>query len=63
MEVKRLRVEVGLLFLAMILCFVLVPIISYFVGGWYAYWGHAVLAILFAVIITLIRTVYYWEEQ
>ncbi len=51
------------LFVVAALCFVLVPVVSFFVGGWLAYWGHAVLAILFGVVITLIRTVYFWEEE
>ena len=58
-----MKARVCFLFFVMVLCFVLVPVVSYFVGGWYAYWGHAVLAILFAVIITLLRTAYYWEDE
>ncbi|MCK4435937.1 hypothetical protein KAU87_03910 [Candidatus Bathyarchaeota archaeon] len=47
----------------MILCVILVPLIAYFFGGWYAYWGHALLAIVFAVIAVFLRTKYYWEED
>lgn len=47
----------------MILCIILVPIIAYLLGGWYAYWGHAILAIIFAVMAVLLRTRFYWEED
>ena len=47
----------------MALCFILVPIVAYLFGGWYAYWGHALLAIIFSVMVVLIRTRYYWEEN
>ena len=45
------------------LCFILIPVIAYFLGGWYAYWGHALLAIVFAVLAVFIKTRYYWEED
>jgi hypothetical protein len=45
------------------LCFVLVPIVAYLLGGWYAYWGHALLAIIFAIVAVFIKTRYYWEEE
>lgn len=47
----------------MILCFILVPVIAYLLGGWYAYWGHALLAIVFAALAVFIKTHYYWEEE
>ncbi|MDH5495350.1 MAG: hypothetical protein OEY24_06585 [Candidatus Bathyarchaeota archaeon] len=47
----------------MVLCFILVPIIAYLLGGWYAYWGHGLLAIVFALLAVFIRTRYYWEED
>jgi len=47
----------------MILCIILVPVIAYLFGGWYAYWGHALLAIIFGVIAVFIKTRYYWEED
>jgi len=47
----------------MALCFILVPVITYFLGGWYAYWGHALLAIIFAILAVFIKTHYYWEED
>lgn len=47
----------------MALCFILVPIIAYLLGGWYAYLGHGLLAIVFAILSVLIRTRYYWEEE
>lgn len=47
----------------MAFCFVLVPIIAYLFGGWYAYWGHAVLAVAFAFLAVFIKTQYYWEED
>jgi hypothetical protein len=43
----------------MALCIVLVPIIAYFVGGWYAYWGHALLAVVFGVLAVFIKTRYF----
>jgi len=47
----------------MILCIILVPVIAYLIGGWYAYWGHVLLAIIFAVLAVFIKTQYYWEED
>ena len=47
----------------MALCFVLVPIIAYLLGGWYAYLGHGLLAIVFAILAVFIRIRYYWEED
>lgn len=54
---------VYVLLAGMALCFILVPIVAYLFGGWYAYWGHALLAIIFSVMVVLIRTRYYWEEN
>jgi len=47
----------------MALCIILVPVIAYLSGGWYAYWGHALLAIVFGVLAVFIKTRYYWEEE
>lgn len=47
----------------MILCIILVPVIAYLIGGWYAYWGHVLLAIIFAVLAVFIKTQHYWEED
>ena len=47
----------------MALCVILVPLIAYSVGGWYTYWGHALLAIIFGILAVLLRTRYYWEEE
>lgn len=52
----------GLLFI-MVLCVILVPVIAYLIGGWYAYWGHALLAIIFGILAVYIKTRYYWEED
>lgn len=45
------------------LCIILVPVTAYFLGNWYAYWSHALLAIIFAVLAVLLRTHFYWEED
>jgi len=47
----------------MALCVILVPVIAYLIGGWYAYWGQALLAIVFGVLAVFIKTHYYWEED
>jgi hypothetical protein len=47
----------------MALCVALVPLLAYFVGGWQAYWGHALIAIVFSILAVLIKTKYYWEEN
>jgi len=47
----------------MALCIILVLVIAYFLGGWYAYWGHALLAIVFGILAVFIKTDYYWEEE
>ena len=64
-EVRRRLMMKGVygLLAVMALCFMLVPIVAYLFGGWYAYWGHALLAIIFSVMVVLIRTRYYWEEN
>jgi hypothetical protein len=54
--------EVYVLLAVMALCLMLVPIVAYLYGGWFAYWGHALLAIVFGTIAVLVRTKYYWEE-
>jgi len=54
---------VYVLLAVMALCFTLIPIVAYLFGGWFAYWGHALLAITFSVTVVLIRTRYYWEED
>lgn len=50
-------------FAIMSLCVILVPVIAYFLGEWYAYWGHALLAIFFGVLAVFVKTRYYWEED
>lgn len=64
-EVRRRLMMKGfyVLLAVMALCFISVPIIAYLFGGWFAYWGHALLAIVFGIIAVLIRTKYYWEED
>ena len=51
------------LFAVMALCIILVPVIAYLLGGWYAYWGSALLAIVFGVLAVFIKTRYFWEEE
>jgi len=65
MEVRRRLMMKGVYVLLAVtaLCFILVPVVAYLFGGWYAYWGHALLAIIFSVMVVLIRTRYYWEEN
>jgi len=55
--------RVYLIIVVMALCIILVPIVAYLFGGWYAYWGHALLAIIFAVMAILLKTRFYWEED
>ncbi|MEM2419638.1 MAG: hypothetical protein QXL38_01470 [Candidatus Bathyarchaeia archaeon] len=47
----------------MILCVLLVPLTAYYIGGWFAYWSHAALAIIFALAAVLLKTRWYWEEE
>jgi hypothetical protein len=54
---------ISVLIAVMTVCVILVPVIAYLLGGWFAYWGHALLAIIFSVVLVLIRTRYYWEED
>lgn len=61
MERRNLRAYI--LLAAMLLCLILVPLIAYLIGEWYAYWGHALLAIIFSLIAVYIKTHYYWEEE
>lgn len=46
----------------MAICVLLVPLIAHFLGGWYAYWGHAILGIIFGIFAVLIK-IHYWEEE
>jgi hypothetical protein len=55
--------RISVLIAVMTVCVILVPVIAYLFGGWFAYWGHALLAIIFSVVVVLIRTRYYWEED
>jgi hypothetical protein len=55
--------RVSVLIAVMTVCVILVPVFAYFLGGWFAYWGHALLGIIFSVVVVLIRTRYYWEED
>jgi len=55
--------KVYILLAAMLFCVILVPLIAYLIGEWYAYWGHALLAIIFSLIAVYIKTHYYWEEE
>jgi hypothetical protein len=59
---KAVKKVIGLL-LVMALCLALIPAVAYFWGGWYSYWGHAFLAIVFAVVAVFVKTRYYWEED
>ena len=56
-----MRIYIPLAILA--LCIILVPIVAYAFGEWYAYWGHALLAIVFGIFVVLIKTRYHWEED
>lgn len=47
----------------LVLCVILVPVTAYWFGEWNAYWGHALLAIVFGVLVVLFKTRYYWEEE
>jgi len=47
----------------MVLCILLVPLTAHYLGEWYAYWGHALLAIIFGVLAVFVKTRYYWEED
>ncbi len=58
-----MRATVKLLLALAGTCVVLVPLLAYFVGGWQTYWGHTLLAIVFSVLLVLIKTRYYWEED
>ncbi|MGC9346264.1 MAG: hypothetical protein ACP5ER_05695 [Candidatus Bathyarchaeales archaeon] len=55
--------QTRLIVVFLVICVILVPLIAYLLGEWYAYWGHALLAIVFGVLAVLIRTRYYWEED
>ncbi|MEM2105470.1 MAG: hypothetical protein QXV21_03250 [Candidatus Bathyarchaeia archaeon] len=52
-----------ILLAVMFLCVILAPLIAHLIGEWYAYWGHALLAIVFGLIAVYIKTHYYWEED
>ena len=61
---RKLSVKLMSVLIAVVtFCVILVPVIAYFLGGWFAYWGHALLAIIFSVVVVLIRTRYCWEED
>jgi membrane protein YdbS with pleckstrin-like domain len=60
---RLMKIGVLLTIAIMILCIILVPLTAYFIGGWYAYWSHAILAIIFALAVVLLKTKWYWEEE
>ncbi len=45
------------------LCVILVPVTAYLLGGWQAYWGHALLGVIFAILAVWARIHYYWDEE
>jgi hypothetical protein len=49
--------------LSAIAIILLVPILALAFGEWYAYWGHALLAIVFGILLVWTRTHNYWEEE
>lgn len=57
-----MRADVTFAILIMAICFILVPVLAYTVGGWYAYWGAVMLSVIWAIVITWLRTSKYWEE-
>ena len=63
MERGSLKASILLIITIMGLCLLLVPISAYFLDDWYAYWSHALLAVIFAVMAVLLRTCFYWEEE
>jgi hypothetical protein len=60
---ERCLVKAYVLLAIMVLCVTLVPVIAYLLGEWRAYWGHALLAIVFGVLAVFIKTRYFWEED
>ncbi|MCW4052162.1 MAG: hypothetical protein NWE78_02995 [Candidatus Bathyarchaeota archaeon] len=59
MPVTKLYVILAL----MSFCVILVPVIAFLLGGWQAYWGHALLGVIFAVVAVWARIHYYWDEE
>lgn len=53
----------AVLIFALSLTFLMVPVVAYLLEGWYAYWGLGFLAMLFGVLLTYLKTHYYWEED
>ncbi|MCS7124280.1 MAG: hypothetical protein NZ932_02540 [Candidatus Bathyarchaeota archaeon] len=55
----------GVLFtvIFMLLCVLMVPLTAFYLGGWIAYWSHALVAIAFAVAVVLLKTRWFWEEE
>ncbi|MEJ5292186.1 MAG: hypothetical protein WHS82_01185 [Candidatus Methanosuratincola sp.] len=53
------KVLLGIVVLA--LCFASVPIVAYTLGGWYAYWGAALLSAAWATVLLWLRTTEFWE--
>ena len=58
-----MRKSVFLVIAIMFLCVIMVPLTTHFLEEWYAYWSHALLAIVFALATVLLKTKWYWEED
>ncbi|NWF86686.1 hypothetical protein HXY32_02590 [Candidatus Bathyarchaeota archaeon] len=46
-----------------VVCVIPVPVTAYSLGEWNACWSHALLVIVFGVLVVLLKTRYYWEED
>ncbi len=53
----------AVLIFALGLTFFMVPVVAFLLEGWCAYWGLGFLALLFGVLLTYLKTHYYWEED
>jgi len=51
------------LIFALVLMFLLVPVVAFLLKDWYAYWGMGFLALLFGIVLIYLKTRYYWEED
>ncbi|GEM_PF-695009 len=59
----RITPALGASIVALAVCFILVPVVSATVGGWYAYWGALLLSVVWAAILLWLKLTKYWDEE
>ncbi|MCQ5376673.1 MAG: hypothetical protein NO516_01335 [Candidatus Methanomethylicia archaeon] len=57
----RATIGVILSVVALTLCFISVPLLAAYVGGWIAYWGALAMSVIWAAILLWLKLTKMWE--